>query len=83
MPEFAHSLRRRGQAALEEELDTRVMVFFAGPRQCGKTTVARQLLAGRGGFQVSLRGGVERRLPDVNGTRVELVSAARFLSALP
>lgn len=34
-------------------------------------------------FQVSLRGGVERRLPDVNGARVELVSAARFLAALP
>ncbi|MEN9800675.1 MAG: hypothetical protein RL653_4372, partial [Pseudomonadota bacterium] len=34
-------------------------------------------------FQVSLRGGVERRLPDINGTRVELVSAARLLAALP
>lgn len=34
-------------------------------------------------LQVSLRGGVERRLPDVNGARVELVSVARLLAALP
>lgn len=34
-------------------------------------------------FQVSLRGGVERRVPDINGARVELVSAARLLASLP
>lgn len=49
MPELTHVLRRRGQAAIEEDLDARKMVFLAGPRQCGKTTVAQQLLAERGG----------------------------------
>lgn len=53
MVETTHIVRRRGQAAIEEDLDARKMVFLAGPRQCGKTTVARQLLAERGGSYFS------------------------------
>jgi predicted AAA+ superfamily ATPase len=49
MTEITHALRRRSQSALEEDLDSRKMVFLAGPRQCGKTTLARALLDERGG----------------------------------
>jgi hypothetical protein len=34
-------------------------------------------------FQVHARGGRERRVPDVGGSRVRHVSAARFLASLP
>jgi uncharacterized protein len=34
-------------------------------------------------FQVVLRAGRERRLPDIGRTRVRIVSAARFLANLP
>ncbi|MBI5160110.1 MAG: ATP-binding protein [Micrococcales bacterium] len=34
-------------------------------------------------FQVSLRGTVDRRLPDVGGARIRQVPIARFLSRLP
>jgi predicted AAA+ superfamily ATPase len=34
-------------------------------------------------FQLSLRGSVDRRLPDVNGAQVRLLPAAAFLARLP
>jgi predicted AAA+ superfamily ATPase len=41
-------IRRRIEGAVEDDLRSK-MVFVAGPRQCGKTTLARQLLSRRGG----------------------------------
>ena len=40
---------RRLQSAIEEDLDSRKLVLLSGPRQCGKTTLARQVIARRGG----------------------------------
>jgi predicted AAA+ superfamily ATPase len=45
----APSATRRLQSAVEEDLLAKKMAFVAGPRQCGKTTLARQVLARHGG----------------------------------
>lgn len=42
------SLPRRIEGIIDEDLEEK-MVFVAGPRQCGKTTLARRILARRGG----------------------------------
>jgi predicted AAA+ superfamily ATPase len=42
------ALRRHLDAVVEEDLRAK-MVFVAGPRQCGKTTLARLMLAKLGG----------------------------------
>lgn len=34
-------------------------------------------------FQVSMKGTADKRLPDINGSRVRLLPAARFLASLP
>jgi predicted AAA+ superfamily ATPase len=46
------SLERRAEASVREDLATK-MVFVAGPRQCGKTTLARRLLQELGGAYFS------------------------------
>jgi predicted AAA+ superfamily ATPase len=61
MPELTQVLRRRVQGAIEEDLDARKMVFLAGPRQCGKTTVARQLLDQRGGSYFNIDAAEHRK----------------------
>src|SRR5450759_2713708 len=45
---MSKEIRRAQTPAIVEDLATK-MVFLVGPRQCGKTTLANQLLADEGG----------------------------------
>lgn len=49
---MSETLRRRATSRIEQDLE-RKMVLVAGPRQCGKTTLARQILARRSGAYFS------------------------------
>lgn len=67
---MAKSVERRQAAYLEEDL-LKKMVLLAGPRQCGKTTLARALLARWGGAYYSWdvqadRARLRKSLPDAN-----------------
>lgn len=48
----SEKLRRRSTSRIEEDLKKK-MVLVVGPRQCGKTTLAREILAKRGGAYYS------------------------------
>ena len=43
------TIARTLEPVVSEDLDTRKIVLVSGPRQCGKTTLARRLLEKRGG----------------------------------
>src|SRR6218665_2412606 len=45
MTDFSRSIEQ----AVAEDLDRHKIAMVSGPRQCGKTTLAKQLLAQRGG----------------------------------
>jgi hypothetical protein len=51
---------RHLQHFVEEDLEEK-MVFVAGPRQCGKTTLAQQVLASRGGAYFNWDASAHRR----------------------
>ncbi len=55
------SVPRRVEAAVEADLEEK-MVFLAGPRQCGKTTVARHILARHPGAYLNYDAAEHRAL---------------------
>lgn len=67
--------RRKPWLAVEAKLDDR-------PLDAGLRYLLERVRIPHA-FQVSLRGTLDRRLPDIGGARVRQVPAARFLSRLP
>ncbi len=67
--------RRKPWLAVEAKLDDR-------PLDAGLRYLLERVRIPHA-FQVSLRGTIDRRLPDIGGARVRQVPAARFLSRLP